>query len=612
MVEAHRKKEYPDPAAVQLISHLSEGAYTTFGKAVKELVINAFDADARTVSLDFDSNLSQLTITDDGDGMSEQKFKKEFLRIGGSKRRLEQRARRFKRPVIGRFGIGFLSVARLCDSVTVYSKEKDTEHTIVREIPLKHFFEPDRQLKNLAQEYCYYSLADMTKQPRGESYTKIVLNGLRPDILEDLRGKPTSKDAWRTVDQLSGIERFKWELGVFLPVRYRSQFPVFKRSEQVLRQIRAELEDFEFDVLVNGEKILKPICLGRHFFKDAVWNYQPNKIVPLKEGEVFAVESPAGASVKFCGYLYNQSKQIQPVSLRGVLLRVNHIGIKGFSKSLYEYPKNIGPIQAAISGEIFLGADFEDVLTLDKDDFKEDHPKFKELVSYIHNTVDSIATASRSRSRTVKSKKKRKVLPKIRDLDLSSKEIKTAEKIVGRKNFKKEYFPNVNLTVRTNIKNLRTTVRSLLGKTLDVDEGDYLLESLTCFKASCWRGAILMAWNTGLSRIHRKITTDVGFERIQSQINSMKQTAPKHIKDQLSRCGSQEELEHFNERALFLVLKGLGLMDSSTADLFNQPLGVIRNKSAHPTGHKPSDGEAIFMIQAVLKYILNEATFKVS
>ncbi len=612
MVEIHRKKEYPDPAAVQLISHLSEGAYTTFGKAVKELVINAFDADARTVSLNFDSSLSQLTISDDGDGMSDQKFKKEFLRIGGSKRRLEQRSRRFKRPVIGRFGIGFLSVARLCDSVTVYSKEKETAHAIVREIPLKHFFEPDRQLKNLADEYCYYTLADMTGQPANKRYTKIVLNGLRHDIVEDIRAKPTFKDPWCTADQLSGIERFKWELGVFLPVQYRTQFPVFNRSEQVLRQIKAELEDFEFDVFVNGQKILKPICLGRHFFKDAMWNYQPNKVVPVNEGEVFAVESPAGSSVKFYGYLYNQSKQIQPVSLRGILLRVNHIGIKGFSKSLYEYPKNIGPIQAAISGEIFLGEDFEDVLTLDKDDFKEDHPKFKELVGYIHNTIDSIATASRSRSRAVKSKKKRKVLPKIKDLDFRSKEIKTAEKIVGRKNFKKEYFPNVNLTVRTNIRNLRTTVRSLLGKTLDADEGDYLLESLSCFEASCWRGAILMAWNTGISRIHRKICNDIGFQKIQSQIDLMKQTAPRHIRDQLLSCGSQEELERFNERTLFLVLKGLGLMDSSTADLFNQSLGIIRNKSAHPTGHKPSDGEAIFMIQAVLNYILNDVTFKVS
>ena len=42
---AQGKREYPDPVAVQLIAHLSEGAYTTFPKAVKELVVNSFDSD---------------------------------------------------------------------------------------------------------------------------------------------------------------------------------------------------------------------------------------------------------------------------------------------------------------------------------------------------------------------------------------------------------------------------------------------------------------------------------------------------------------------------------------------------------------------------------------
>ena len=44
-------KEYPKEAAAQLISHLSEGVYTTFPKALKELVINAFDASATEVKI---------------------------------------------------------------------------------------------------------------------------------------------------------------------------------------------------------------------------------------------------------------------------------------------------------------------------------------------------------------------------------------------------------------------------------------------------------------------------------------------------------------------------------------------------------------------------------
>ena len=98
--EKTRKKEYPDPIAVQLISHLSEGAYTTFAKAVKELVINSFDSDSRTVKLEFNKDYSQLEITDDGEGITSTKFRKQFLRIAGSQRRLERRKRKYNRPII--------------------------------------------------------------------------------------------------------------------------------------------------------------------------------------------------------------------------------------------------------------------------------------------------------------------------------------------------------------------------------------------------------------------------------------------------------------------------------------------------------------------------------
>lgn len=606
-----RQREYPDPAAVQLITHLSEGAYTTFAKAVKELVNNAFDADATIVNLDFDEDFSRLTLTDNGEGMSGPKFKSEFVRIAGSRRRIEERTRSVSRPIIGKFGIGFLSVARLCDKVTVYSKEKGKTSAIVREVPLAHFFDPERQLKNLSHEYYYYSLPDVVGQPLDESYTKIVLQGLRPDVVRDLKLKATKDREWTTSGELSGLDRFMWELGTYLPVCYREGFPVLKCHDGMIDQMRNELKGFNFRVFVNGAEVLKPICLAHHQFENASWNYH-GAHVPRDKYTLFSIESPPGSTVSFRGYLYNQSKQIQPASLRGILLRVNHVGIKGYSKSLYEYSKNIGPIQAAISGEVFLGSDFEDVLTLDKDDFKEDHPLFKEVTGYIHNRIDEVASESRTRSRAAgKGHRRRAATPKVKDLNLSSREIKAAQRIVGKDEFKKEYFPNANLTIRTNIKNLKTKVQSLIGKSLDPHEADYLLESLQCFEADCRRGAIVMAWNTGIFRIYRKIRTDIGFVRLQNQIESMRKTAKKGVCERLRDCRSEEDLERYNERVLFLILRDLGLMDSPQAELFDESLGAIRNKSAHPTGHRPTDGEAVYMIEAVLEHILNDARLSV-
>jgi len=608
-IEKSKKKEYPSETAVQLVSHLSEGAYTTFAKAVKELVINAFDADATEVHLDFNKDFSTLTITDDGDGISAEKFKTEFIRIAGSKRRLESRKRKFNRPIIGRFGIGFLSVARLCKTVTIYSKEKGKEFGIAREIPLQHLFDRDNQLKNLKDQYYFYPLPDFNDD-KNKSYTKIVLNELRQDIQEDLKSAKKFKGVWGSADELCGIDRFKWELGVLLPVGYPKSFPVYEISNSQIDREKKEIEEFNFKVFVNNEQILKPICLGYHYFNDARWEY-PAKIVPSSLFNVVPIMSPPGSKFKFYGYIYNQSKQIQPSSLRGILLRINHIGIKGYSKSLFEFTKNIGPILSAISGEIFLDSTFEEVLTLDKDDFKEDHPLFKELIGYIHDTIDDVAKISRRRSSRAKTKRE---VSKIKDLDLSSKEVKAAQKILGRKEFKKEYFPNPDISIRTSIKNLKTRVKNLVGKTLDQDEASYLIESLECFEANCFRGSILMAWNTGMFRIHRKIEKDIGFQKLQNEIVATRQSSSvqKYIKTRLKDCTCIEELKLYSEEMICRLLERLQLMDRTTAELFYRSLITIRNYCAHPTGYKANDGDAIFMIQSILDRVMNNKNFSIN
>lgn len=602
-------KEYPSEAAVQLIPHLSEGAYTTFAKAVKELVINAFDADASDVHLDFDKDYANLTITDNGDGLSSEKFKTEFIRVAGSKRRVEIRKRKYSRPIIGRFGIGFLSVARLCKTVIVTSKEKGNNFGIVREIPLEQLFEISNQLKNLAEQYYYYSLPNY-EEDINKSYTKIELQNLRLDIQSDLKAGNKYKTTWSNIEELSGFDRFMWELGVLLPVKYVNNYPVYNDTTDLIDRARQEINQFNFRVFVNKEEILKPVCLRYHQFSKSKWDY-PGKTIPKANYDIIPVVSPAGAKFKFYGYIYNQSKQIQPSPLRGVLLRINHVGIKGYSKSLFEFTKNIGPILSAISGEIFLDSTFEEILTLDKDDFKEDHPLFKELIGYLHNTIDEVAKISRKRSSKSNNKKE---IVKVKDLDLSSKEVLEAQKILGKTEFKKEYFPNTDISIKTSIKNLKTRINSLIGKTLDQDEASYLIESLECFEANCFRGAVIMAWNTGIFRIHRKIEKDVGFTNFESTIVTMRTSSSTkpYIKSRLKDCNNMDELKLYSEEMVCRLLENLNLMDATTAQLFYKSLITIRNNCAHPTGYKANDGDAIFMIQSILDRVMNNKTFSVS
>jgi hypothetical protein len=106
--------------APNVIRELS-GIYPTFVSAFKELVSNAYDADATLVTIRFSSDLSTVTVEDNGAGMTPFEFQDEYLRIGGSVRdRGEDLTAGGRRP-IGRKGIGFLAVARYCHQVQVHS-----------------------------------------------------------------------------------------------------------------------------------------------------------------------------------------------------------------------------------------------------------------------------------------------------------------------------------------------------------------------------------------------------------------------------------------------------------------------------------------------------------
>ena len=72
----------------KIISLLSKSTYIkNFANAIREMVSNAYDADALSVKISIDKNLKRIIIEDDGNGMSHEEFKY-FCTIAGQKRAL--------------------------------------------------------------------------------------------------------------------------------------------------------------------------------------------------------------------------------------------------------------------------------------------------------------------------------------------------------------------------------------------------------------------------------------------------------------------------------------------------------------------------------------------
>ena len=97
----------------KILGHISAGIYRSPAGAIKELVSNAFDADATRVAITTNwPSFDIITCRDNGTGMTQQKFKEIMDReIGDSTKRVAANGdindlTNLERPIIGWLGIG--------------------------------------------------------------------------------------------------------------------------------------------------------------------------------------------------------------------------------------------------------------------------------------------------------------------------------------------------------------------------------------------------------------------------------------------------------------------------------------------------------------------------
>ena len=99
----------------ELVHLLSDQLYQSPLKAIEELVVNAYDADATEcrifVPVLSDRTRNYIVVFDNGVGMDREGLT-DLWQIGRSNKRTEEIERRRKRKQIGKFGIGKLAVCR--------------------------------------------------------------------------------------------------------------------------------------------------------------------------------------------------------------------------------------------------------------------------------------------------------------------------------------------------------------------------------------------------------------------------------------------------------------------------------------------------------------------
>ncbi|MDM1396080.1 ATP-binding protein [Myroides odoratimimus] len=113
--------------SLNIINHLGLSLYSNTPSVLSEIVANSYDADAKVVRITTDDeDGDQIIIIDDGNGMSIEEINERFLKVGYQKRKEKNKglSEVFNRPVMGRKGIGKLSLFSIAKVVEIHTKKQ--------------------------------------------------------------------------------------------------------------------------------------------------------------------------------------------------------------------------------------------------------------------------------------------------------------------------------------------------------------------------------------------------------------------------------------------------------------------------------------------------------
>ena len=123
--------KYEMTLSLNVLRHLGFGLYSNISAVLSEVVANAWDADAEHVSIVIDSASGVVTIEDDGHGMTVDDANRKYLHVGYERRSEDPRTLRLERSVMGRKGIGKLSLFSIARRVEVHSVRDDIRHGFI-------------------------------------------------------------------------------------------------------------------------------------------------------------------------------------------------------------------------------------------------------------------------------------------------------------------------------------------------------------------------------------------------------------------------------------------------------------------------------------------------
>ena len=195
----------------RVLSRVTDGIYRQPGSAIRELISNAYDADATRVVIKTDRpRFSVLSIEDDGIGMTPAALAHLIRNIGGSAKRSMLGAglgitdisdpsySPSGRRLIGKIGIGLFSIAQLTHRFQIITKTAGDPFRTVASVVLRQ--DSDAGGHSIEEVGDYEAgRVNIWREPAADTDsqgTTIILTNIRPQTRDTLQ----SRDVWAAID----------------------------------------------------------------------------------------------------------------------------------------------------------------------------------------------------------------------------------------------------------------------------------------------------------------------------------------------------------------------------------------------------------------------------
>ena len=168
--------EYTMRINLNVLNHLGFKLYSNVPAVLSEAVANSWDADATHVDIKIESE--KIIITDDGHGMTLQDINDKYLTVGYERRNdSEGRKTELDRSIMGRKGIGKLSLFSIADTVEVQTVRDGDKNGFV--MSARKIEEQIREQDGSAYHPDTLPNSKITLEENG---TRIVLTGLKKQV----------------------------------------------------------------------------------------------------------------------------------------------------------------------------------------------------------------------------------------------------------------------------------------------------------------------------------------------------------------------------------------------------------------------------------------------